>query len=115
MHADKSIERILLGVTTRYNCRKKNASRELTKRNQSSCAPTKDYLILHGQSLVDTQYDAIMSMFSAQIARDTFLAWNFETKMDPNNYESLFLTIPEFLRVRILTVNEDKNENGGEL
>ena len=107
MHADKSIERIMLGQKARFQRRHNDATRELSKTNQSSTAPTKDYLIMQGQRLVDTMYDSRTKMNSAQIAPDKFLAWCFETKMDIDNYDPLFLSIPEFLRVRVLTIVRD--------
>ena len=110
MNIDKSINRLLKGITNRYNIRLKSACQELAQRNYSSCAPTKDYLIKKGQGLLDAQYDKRMDMKSAQIGVNKFLSWNFDVNL--SDYADVaFLNIPKMLRVRQLTVSP--SDDGG--
>ena len=58
MNLDKAAKKLLTGINTRLRLRRNKAKRELTKTNKSSRAPTKEYLILKGQGLIDRHYAA---------------------------------------------------------
>ena len=106
---DKMISRFIAGISVRYARRQKAANRELAQKNQSSLAPTRDYVICKGQGLIDTNYDARKEMKYARVGASSFWVWNFEPQADPNTVHPIMHYLPEILRLRELKVNKDSS------
>ena len=110
MHMDKMISRFIAGISARYARRQKAANRELAQKNQSSLAPTRDYVIVKGQALIDTNYDARTEMKYARIGASSFWVWNFEPQVDPDRVHPIMHYLPEILRLRQLKVTRDASD-----
>jgi hypothetical protein len=111
MNLDKAAKKLLIGINTRLRLRRNKAKRELTKTNKSSRAPTKEYLILKGQGLIDRHYDERHNLQSAQLDVDRWIVWDFDDKVEEELKDNLHVYRPRFMRVRELTVKviDEKN------
>ena len=107
---DKMMSRLIRGINVRCTRRQKAANCELAQKNQSSLAPTRDYVIVKGQALIDTNYDARTEMKYARIGASSFWVWNFEPQVDPDRVHPIMHYIPEILRLRQLKVTRDASD-----
>ena len=107
MHMDKMMTRFINRIKVQYSRRQKAANRELAHKNQSSLAPTRDYVIRKGQGLIDTNYDARTEMKYARVGASSFWVWNFEPQVDPNSVHPIMHYLPEILRLRQVKVTRD--------
>lgn len=116
MNLDTSMRKIITGITNRLKRRHNQADREMSKKNNASRAPTKDYIIAKGQRLADRNFDASIDSKSAQLGVASWIVWDFDlVKVEDLNekecLKDLKLAIPRFLRVRELGVTEQIDGN----
>jgi hypothetical protein len=69
---------VVSGIQLRLSRRKKNAARELSKKNLATKAPTAAYINRTGQALADQYFDNSLKLKSAQLDHDEFIVWNFD-------------------------------------
>ena len=113
MNLDRSTERMISGVNRRLDKRRNQAFRDMNLRNQSSCAPTRDFIIPHGQRLIDRFYDLRHHCKSAQVEPGVWRVWDFDEwleDVEANKFKAkVWAHMPVFCRVWELRVN---NFNG---
>ena len=107
MNLEKSIERLLSGITERLRRNALNAKKELGMHNYASQAPTREYVTRKGQALIDRNHDRGLKMKSAQMGPTNWICWNFDTvdKIKVEHEVELFL--PKYYRVHNLRLEDD--------
>ena len=112
-HLHNVMTRIMKTIRWQLSKSRNHATRQLSRTNTASNAPTKQYLINEGQALMDRNFDMRCHVKSAQVSPNRWIAWlpfKCKHKEDCAAHHE-YLRIPQFLQVHELELNtiDDKN------
>ena len=78
---------------------------QLNLTNNSSRAPTKDFIVNKSQALADNNYDSRHSMKLAQVDEVTWWCWDFSPKLTKTSNKWPMNALSRFCQVHVIKLN----------